>query len=140
MSNILNVLKFFLVMIVVAMEKIMGGFDWMLKCLIILMVLDFIAGILKAIHNKELSSEICYFGIVKKIFILVIICLAVMIDKQLKSLGIDAPIIRDITIAYYSINEMISIIENVSNYIPVPDKIKEILEQLKNENHKKQKK
>ena len=51
----------------------LGGWDMLLKSIVILMVLDYVTGLLKAIYNKELSSEIGFKGLIRKITIFIVI-------------------------------------------------------------------
>ena len=111
---------------------IVGGFDTLFVILCLLMVIDYVTGIMKGIYNKNLDSRIGLFGILKKLVIILIIVVAVCIDKLFILKGVEHEFIRDIVIMFYVINEIISILENVGVFVPVPNKIKKILEQLKN--------
>ena len=107
-----------------------GQFDMILWALIALIVLDYITGIIKAVHNKKLSSEISFDGLMKKITILVIVALANIIQSII---GSDTAI-REIVIMFYIANEGISILENVAAVsTKMPPKIKDILFQLRGE-------
>ena len=111
---------------------IVGGFDTLFVILCLLMLIDYITGIMKGIYNKNLDSRVGLFGILKKLVIVLIVVVAVCIDKLFILKGVEYEFIRDIVIMFYIINEIISIIENVGVFVPVPKKIKNILEQLKN--------
>lgn len=107
----------------------LGGFDIALKSLLIIIVLDYITGILSAIYNKKLSSKIGFRGILKKFTYIFIVALSVVLDKILGNTGT----IRNLVIYFFVANDGISIIENVSEMnIPLPKKLIEVLEQLKN--------
>ena len=106
----------------------LGGWDKLLKVLVALVILDYITGILKAIYNKELSSEVGYRGIIRKILIFVVVATAYIISKVFN----DNVPLRDIAILFYASNEAISILENAAFFIPIPKKIKELLAQLRN--------
>ncbi len=111
--------------------KTLGCFDNLLTTLIIFISMDYITGIMKAIINKKLSSEVGFKGIFKKVLIIFMVALATGLDTLLNNSGI-----RYIVIIFYIVNEAISIIENaVKLGIPVPNKIKETLINLKNNNH-----
>lgn len=110
---------------------LMGGFDIALQCLLIIIVLDYITGVLSAIYNKKLNSKIGIKGIVKKVGYLCLVALSVIIDKITGQTGI----IRSIVIYFLVSNDGISIIENlVQMNVKVPKKIKESLEQIRKEN------
>lgn len=128
MKNLLFALISFIGGIVAAA---VGGFDTLFIILCLLMVIDYVTGLMKAIYNKNLDSRVGLFGIFKKIVIILIIVVAVCIDKLFILKGVEHEFIRDIVIMFYVINEIISILENISVFIPVPDKLKLILEQLK---------
>lgn len=105
-----------------------GGFDAILKSLIVLIVFDYITGVLKAIYDKKLSSEIGWQGIIKKIFTLIVVAVSVVLQSI-----INLPV-REITIMFFIANESISVLENISTVIPVPNKLKIVLQQLKDNN------
>lgn len=106
---------------------LVGGVDFSLIALVIVMTLDYITGVISAIYNKELSSEIGFKGILKKVLMLCILGLAVVIDRLTGESGA----IRTLVIYYYVANEGISILENlVECDVPFPDKIIEVLKQI----------
>lgn len=106
----------------------LGGFDGFLYALITFVVVDYITGIMVAIINRELSSEIGARGIFKKILIFILVGVAHIIDTRI--IG-DGSAIRTAVIFFYMSNEGISIIENASRIgLPVPQKLKDVLAQL----------
>ena len=106
----------------------LGGFDGFLYALITFVFVDYITGIMVAIINRELSSEIGARGIFKKILIFILVGVAHIIDTRL--IG-DGSAIRTAVIFFYMSNEGISIIENSSKIgLPVPQKLKDVLSQL----------
>ena len=104
----------------------LGGWDTMLKILVLCVVLDYITGVLCAVVAKNLSSEIGYKGIVKKCMIFMVVALSASINFI-----IDGSPVRDVVIAFFIANEGISILENTSQYIPIPEKLKVLLIQLR---------
>lgn len=107
---------------------VFGDWDGFILALIVFIVIDYITGVICAVCSKKLSSEIGFRGILKKIFILLMVGVANILDG-VTGLG---GVIRSAVIFFYLANEGISIIENAANIgLPVPDKIKGILEQLK---------
>lgn len=111
----------------------LGGLDTILTCLIAMIIIDYISGVLKAIINKNLSSEIGFKGIAKKVMILTIVALSFVIEKTTNGMFQ----IREIVIIFFIANESISLIENAIKIgLPVPKKLIDILEQLKQKNDK----
>lgn len=106
----------------------LGGLDGFLYALIIFVIVDYITGIMVAIINRELSSEIGARGIFKKILIFILVAIAHIIDSRLIGEG---SVIRTAVIFFYLSNEGISIIENSTRIgLPVPQKLKDVLAQL----------
>ena len=111
------------------LTRFLGGFDMIIITLIIFVAMDYLTGVMKAIVNKELSSEIGFKGIFKKVLIFFMVGIATQLDIILPTdIGI-----RYIVIIFYIINEGLSIIENASLLgLKIPQKIKDILSILKN--------
>lgn len=109
---------------------LVGEIDVALICLIIAIVLDYISGIIKAFNTKQLSSKIGFKGILKKIGILVLVMLAVLVDR----VGGNTGAIRTLVIYYFVANEGLSILENLGEAgIPIPNVIKKALKVLKDQ-------
>ena len=107
---------------------LVGGIDIALISLLIVMIIDYITGVLSAFYNKELSSKVGFKGILKKVFYLLIIALSVRIDNLL---GQDN-LIRTFVIYYFVANDGLSILENAGELgIKLPKKLYDALEQLK---------
>jgi toxin secretion/phage lysis holin len=107
----------------------LGGYDGFLYALIAFVVIDYILGVMCAILEKHLSSDVGAQGIFKKVVIFSLVGIAHIIDQNI--IG-DGGVIRTAVIFFYLSNEGISIIENSTRIgLPVPEKLKEILEQLK---------
>jgi toxin secretion/phage lysis holin len=110
---------------------VLGGFDGFLYALIMLVVIDYITGLMVAVIEKRLSSELGFKGLFKKILIFAMVAIAHLIDDSLIGGG---EILRTVVIFFYAANEGISVLENASRIgLPIPEKLKEILLQL----HKK---
>ena len=110
--------------------KQVGGIDTIFKSLLYLMIIDYITGIIKSIKNKDLNSEKGYFGILKKVLMLLIVVVAQQIDMIFAEQSIDL-CVREATIIFYIINEIISILENAGQFVAIPEKIREVLEQVR---------
>ena len=110
-----------------SIAKALGGWDLALQVLVAIIAIDYITGVVIAILNKELSSEVGFKGLCKKMMIFALVYLAVLVDK---STGTD--FIRTLVIMFYTANEGISVLENAGKLgVPYPAKLKEILVQLK---------
>ena len=108
-----------------------GGIDIAMQCLLIAIVIDYISGLIKAFNTKTLDSKIGFKGILKKVGILCIVCLAVLIDRLTGESGA----IRTLVIYYFVANEGLSVLENLSIAgLPIPQSIKKALQALKKEN------
>lgn len=106
-----------------------GGLDGFLITLLVFMLLDYISGVLLAIVQKKLSSKIGFKGILKKVMILILVAVGTLLDNFIL---IDGAFIRTLVIFFYIANEGISLLENAALLgLPIPEKLKEVLEQLK---------
>lgn len=105
-----------------------NGLFW---ALIAFMATDYITGVVVAVINKQLSSEIGFKGLAKKLLILVFVSLGHIADMYV--LG-GTPVAMSAVMLFYIANEGLSIIENAGNLgLPVPKKLKDIMIQLKKE-------
>ena len=108
-----------------------GGIDVALQCLLIAIIIDYISGLIKAYNTKSLSSSVGFKGILKKVGILLIVMLAVLVDRVTLNNGG----IRTLVIYYFVANEGLSILENLAVAgLPVPKKLRDALNVLKKEN------
>ena len=106
----------------------LGGMDGLMIALIVFMVIDYITGVMCAIADKSLSSEIGAKGIAKKVAILMLVGIAHIVDTKVVGTG---SALRGAVICFYLSNEGLSILENTAHLgLPIPDKLKEILAQL----------
>lgn len=104
------------------------GLFW---ALIAFMALDYITGVIVAIIEKRLSSEVGFRGLAKKFLILVFVAVGHIADTYI--LG-GTPAAMSAVMLFYMANEGISIIENAAALgLPVPKKLKDIMAQLKKE-------
>lgn len=116
--------------------SLLGGLDKLIIALLILMILDYITGLIKAIYNKQLSSGIGFKGLLKKVLILVVVAVAVIAEQHL-----GVPAVREIVIMFFAVNEAISILENAAQMgLPIPEKLKEVLLQLRDKNKESEEK
>lgn len=111
-----------------------GGWDGMLIALVVLMALDYITGVMCAIADHKLSSAVGFRGICRKVFMLMLVGVANIVDVHVVGSG---NALRAAVICFYLSNEGVSILENAAHIgLPVPEKLKIVLEQLygRNEN------
>ena len=106
----------------------LGGCDGLLYALLVFVILDYLTGLMCAIVDKKLSSEIGFRGIFKKVMIFVMVGIGQVLDVQcLGSVGI----LRTAVIFFYLSNEGVSLVENAAHLgLPIPEKLKAVLEQL----------
>lgn len=106
-----------------------GGLDGFFYALIAFVVVDYITGLMVAVANKKLSSEVGFKGIFKKVLIFLLVGVGNVVDRQI--IG-DGSVLRTAVIFFYISNEGISIIENAGYLgLPIPQKLKDVLTQLK---------
>lgn len=110
---------------------VFGDMDGLMIALIALIVLDYISGVAAAAAEKKLSSAVGAKGIVKKVFMLLIVAAANVADMNLIGEG---HVLKSVTAVFYASNECISLIENAGRLgVPVPKKLLDVLEQLRSE-------
>lgn len=112
----------------------LGGWDGTLYALITFITIDYLTGVMCAVSDKRLSSEVGFRGICRKVIILCLVGVGSMLDRYVIGNG---AILRTAVIFYYLSNEGISILENAARLgLPVPEKLKNALEQLKEDKKK----
>lgn len=127
MKQLPTIIKTILALVGGTLGKLLGGWDIMLEILIILIILDYITGVLKSIFNKNLSSEIGGKGIIKKVMCLVTVAVSQLIQQVIG----DVVPLREIVITFFIANEALSILENGGEMgIKYPKKLVDILKQL----------
>ena len=106
----------------------LGGCDGLLYALLAFVVIDYITGIMCAIVDKKLSSAVGFKGIFKKVLIFALVGIGHIIDTQVIGTG---SVLRTAVIFFYISNEGVSLIENAGHLgLPIPAKLKAVLEQL----------
>lgn len=106
----------------------LGGNDGLLYALVAFAVIDYITGVMRAISDKTLSSEVGFRGICRKVLIFLLVGIANILDVQVIGTG---SVLRTAVIFFYISNEGVSLLENAAHLgLPVPEKIKTVLEQL----------
>lgn len=106
----------------------LGGCDGLLYALIAFVVIDYITGVMCAVADKNLSSEVGFKGICRKVLIFLLVGIANVMDVPVIGTG---SVLRTAVIFFYISNEGVSLLENAAHLgLPVPEKIKIVLEQL----------
>ena len=106
----------------------LGGCDGLLYALIAFVVIDYITGVMCAIIDRKLSSAVGFMGIFRKVLIFLLVGIANIIDVQVIGTG---AVLRTAVIFFYISNEGVSLLENAGHLgLPIPEKIKTVLEQL----------
>lgn len=129
-----NLIKIIIASVGTTFTWLFGTWDLALQILVCFMIMDYATGVLKGMVNKELSSDIGLKGIARKAVIFVVLIVAVMLDRLLNT---DNWVFRTLVCYFYIANEGISLLENCAQLgLPIPEKIKDTLIQLKEGNKK----
>jgi toxin secretion/phage lysis holin len=134
MREFWNLIQFVLTAVGGWLGWFLGGCDGLLIALVLFVVIDYITGVFCAITDHRLSSEIGFRGICKKVVIFLLVGIAQILDVQIIKTG---SILRTAVIFFYLSNEGVSILENAAHLgLPIPEKLKAVLEQLHNRSEK----
>lgn len=105
----------------------LGGWDVLLKALVILVVADYLTGVAAAYFKGQWSSQTGFKGIIRKVIIFVLVGVCATLDPVL---GFEDPWIRSAVIAFFIGREGISILENADSLgIPIPQFLRKALQQ-----------
>lgn len=105
----------------------LGGWDILLKTIVFLATVDYITGVIKGIYTKQLSSATGFRGLLKKIVMFIVIAVSFAIQGLI---GNTIPL-REVVIMFYICNEALSLLENAAVFVPIPDKLRDVLIQLR---------
>ncbi|WP_424236590.1 phage holin family protein [Bhargavaea ginsengi] len=112
----------------------LGGCDGLLIALVLFAVADYITGVMCAVADKKLSSEVGFKGICRKVIIFMLVGVAHVIDVNVIATG---SVLRTAVIFFYLSNEGVSLLENAGHLgLPIPEKLKIVLEQLHDRSEK----
>ena len=112
----------------------LGGCDGLFYALLAFVVVDYITGVMCAIADKSLSSEVGFKGICRKVLIFTLVGMANVLDVWVIGTG---SVLRTAVIFFYISNEGVSLLENAGHLgLPIPAKLKDILEQLHDRSQK----
>ena len=136
MKEFWNVIQVILSAIAGSLGYFVGGFDSMIYALLVFVIIDYITGVMCAIADKTVSSAIGFKGICRKVLIFLLVGVANILDVQVIGTG---SALRTAIIFFYLSNEGISLLENAAHLgLPVPKKIKTVLEQLHDRSQKEE--
>ena len=128
MKEFWNLIQFIFAAIGGWLGYFLGGCDGLLFALVVFAVADYITGVMCAISDKKLSSQVGFKGICRKVIIFMLVGIAHMIDVNVIATG---SILRTAVIFFYLSNEGVSLLENAGHLgLPIPEKLKVVLEQL----------
>ncbi|MDM0738573.1 phage holin family protein [Clostridium perfringens] len=129
MEKLFDYIKLFIIALGTGFTWLFGVWDIPLVVLVVFMVLDQLTGVIRGYVNKELSSDVGLKGIARKCVILIILIVAVMLDRLLNT---GSWMFRTMVAYFYIANEGISLLENCASLgAPIPEKLKNALIQLK---------
>ena len=99
-----------------------GKIDVIFYVLLALVCIDFLSGMVNGAISENLNSKVCYKGIIKKVFIFVMVAMSHLVD-----MAMNQNIVMNICMFFYIANAALA-------GLPIPNKIIKLLEQLKKEN------
>ena len=106
----------------------LGGCDGLLYTLLAFTAMDYITGVMCAVNDHTLSSEVGFRGICCKVLIFMLVGIANILDADIIGTG---SVLRTAVIFFYISNEGVSLLENAGHLgLPIPAKVKTVLEQL----------
>lgn len=137
MDRFTEIIKIIFGGIVTAVSGFLGGMDGIMYALLAFITIDYITGVAVAVKQKKLSSEVGFWGLVRKVCIIALVGVAHFVDVYVMHTG---DIFRTAIALYYIGNEGVSLLENMGNLgVPLSKKLKDVLEQLKTDNDKEDK-
>ena len=136
MERVVTGIQYFVSALGAFLGWFLGGVDGFMTALIVCVVADYVTGVMVAIVEKKLSSAIGFRGIFKKVIIFCLVGISNILDIYIIKTG---SAIRLAVISFYIYNEGVSILENISIIgLPVPQKLKDVLEQVGNHDKKEE--
>ena len=136
MKEFWNGIQFVFTMIGGWLGYFLGGCDGLLIALVMFVVMDYISGVMCAIADKNLSSEVGFKGICRKVLIFILVGIANILDVQVIGTG---SVLRTAIIFFYISNEGVSLLEISAHLgLPVPEKLKVVLKQLHDKSDKEE--
>lgn len=129
MENFLGYSKYGIAILGTWATWLFGTWDTVIGILALFIALDYITGVVRGYVNKELSSSVGLRGIARKAVIFIVLIIAVALDRLMNT---GSWVFRTLICYFYIANEGLSLIENCGALgLPIPDKLKDALAQLK---------
>ena len=136
MKEFWNTMQFIFTVLGGWLGYFLGGCDGLLIALVAFVSIVYVTGVMCAVSDKDLSSRVGFKGICRKILIFALVGVANLIDVQVIQTG---SILRTAVIFFYLSNEGVSLLENAAHLgLPIPKKLKAVLEQLHNKHNKEE--
>lgn len=134
MKEFWNVIQMVLAAVGGWLGYFLGGCDGLLIALVVFVAVDYVTGVMCAVVDKKLSSEVGFKGICRKVLIFLLVGIANVLDAEVLKTG---SILRTAVIFFYLSNEGISLLENAGHLgLPIPKKMKKALKQLHDRSEK----
>lgn len=125
--------KIGLTSIVASIAYLVGGWDKGMQILLMLVITDYITGLIHGSKTVGLNSKVGAKGVWKKVCMYIVIAVSVAIERFL-----DQPeSLHNVVVYFYVVNEAISILENVGEFTPIPDALKQFIERLRDKDKDK---
>lgn len=106
----------------------LGECDGLMYALIAFVIADYVTGVMCAVSEKRLSSEVGFKGICRKVLIFVLVGMANILDMHVIGTGC---VLRTAVLFFYISNEGVSVLENAGHLgLPIPERLLNVLEQL----------
>ncbi len=116
--------------IAAALAGLWGGLLPLVQLLLILMIIDIISGLVVAVQERKLSSDVAWRGMTKKAMILLLVAAAGAVESYAASLVGSVPLQATVA-GFYAAAELISLVENAAKAgLPVPDALRQVLAKL----------
>ncbi len=136
MKEFWNTMQFIFTVLGGWLGYFLGGCDGLLIALVAFVSIDYVTGVVCAVSDKDLSNRVGFKGICRKILIFALVGVANLIDMQVIQTG---SILRTAVIFFYLSNEGVSLLENAAHLgLPIPKKLKAVLEQLHDKHNKEE--
>ncbi len=106
----------------------LGGNDGLLYALLVFVIVDYITGVMCAIEDRKLSSAVGFRGLCRKMLTFLLVGIAQVLDVHVLN---QPGVLRTAVIFWAIANNGLSILENAAHLgLPVPEQLKQVLEQL----------
>ena len=136
MKEFWNTMQFIFAVLGGWLGYFLGGCDGLLIALVAFVSIDYVTGVMCAVSDKDLSSRVGFKGICRKILIFALVGVDNLIDVQVIQTG---SILRTAVMFFYLSNEGVSLLENAAHLgLPIPKKLKAVLEQLHDKHNKEE--